>query len=446
MRNKLFYLFGAAFLFCSIGLFTACSDDKSDPTPELPGGDGGDEKWTLSGDYAEGNTNALKMTYNGEELTGKKVTVAVDEKNEKATITLTGTEKDLGAMLSGLINCKLTTSSPIPGETEIKLENVELTPNADGTVYTFKGEDRKPTRTTTYEGAVQQGEMTIKITNMLANQKLAGKWNLAPVKNNNNESEITANAPLWIDWDSNVKISLGNISGLDVDDTPNNIFMLLNSQFIILFMKVPNIQQIVANMLKDVTAKPNGSMLATYSYSGDTNTPAWSSEMSSNIIRYYYGEKPNQIYIEANSDFILNAIGGLIKTRAAANEEGGVLQQLIDALKPALEKGFPCTYAIDGNKMTLHLDGTFTRDLLLKLANVLNDPTINPLIMGLLESDATLAPYAPNVINLLKTLPNALKYHDEKETTTDGVTTNNFTGECTYVNVGFYLEKATEAN
>ena len=125
MKNKLFYLFGAALLLCSISTFTACSEDNDEPIVEKP--DDGDndnsgDVLDLNGKYDNEN---LKMTYNGEELTGKKVTFTADEKLEKATILLSGVEKDLTDMLGGILGeIKFTTNSPVPGEKEIKLENV----------------------------------------------------------------------------------------------------------------------------------------------------------------------------------------------------------------------------------------------------------------------------------------------------------------------------------
>lgn len=441
MRNKLFYLFGAAFLLGSIGTFTSCTKIENlseEFTGDNTGGGTTEEKELvdLNGDYYEGGDNTLILSYNGEELTGKKVTFLADEENATATIVLSGVEKDLSAMIGGLMDFKLTTNSPIPGEKEITLTDLDLFTNSTHNVFSFSGKDVQPTRTITYEGKIKEGVMTMDITNVLAKQTLAGTWKLAPVKNNNTEPEITANSPLWLNWDTNVKISAGNV-GLNITGTPNEIFTLLNGMFVVLVVTKVNLEQIVANMLQDVTAKPNGCMFATYSYSGDINKPAWSSEMSHNIMRYYYGEKANQFYIEANVDFILNAVGGLMRSRAATDPEGAkeAGKQLIEVLKPALEKGFPCTYKIEGNKMTLNLDGKFMLEVLQKLTNLVNDPYANEFIMQIVNNDPTLSTYAPNVDALLKSLPNALKYHDGDEK-------KGFTGECTFVEVGLYLEKA----
>lgn len=455
MKNKLFYLFGAAFLLCSIGTFTACSDGDDDPIVEVPGGDddenGGDDNddtWVLSGEYFAGNAKALKMTYNGEELTGRKVALTVDNENKKASMVLEGVEKDLGAMLSGIIDLKLKPSSPIPGEERITLSDIALTPNSDATEYTFKGEDRTATRVMTYKGAIKKGEMSIEITNKLSKEELAGTWTL-PVKITWWDTSCQNSAPLWVDWDTNIIIDPGTIPNGDnppisgLDQSPNKIFTTLlilaaDPEMSSMYGFNIAVEQWIANMLNSITAQPNGCMYAKYSYSGDVENPLWSEEMSHNLIRYYYGENSNEVYIEANIDFILNSLLGALTRTRAEGDINEIIAPLIEILKPALEKGFPCTYEINGDEMMINLNGTFTLEVLKRLVTLLNDPTINGLIMSLLENDATLAPYVPNVNQLLKTLPDALTYNDYDETT------NEPTGECTYVKVGLQLKKAAK--
>lgn len=443
MKNKLFYLFGAAFLLCSISTFTACSDDENEPVVEVPGDDDGKDD-DGKGDVIDLNGNyddkTLKMTYNGEELTGKRVSFTADEKLEKATILLSGVEKDLTDMLGGLIGeLKFTTNSPIPGEKEIKLEDVALTANADGT-YSFEGKDENSNRTMLYKGTVKKDEMSIEITNTLANQELAGTWNLAPI---DNMQGCTKAAPFWIDWDSEVEIDPGTIPNGDgtisgLNNSPNGLFTLLffvgEDMFAQMYGFELKIQQTIKSMLQSVTAQPNGCMYATYSYSGDINNPAWSDKMSRNIIRYYYSDKPGEIFIEANADFILNAIGGLL-TRTRAGEQGldELVKPLIEALRPALEQGFPCTYEVTGDKMKINLDGEFTLKVLKELVTIINDPSINPLLMSIITENETLKPYAENVKLLLSTLPNALMYKDDTHTE-----------PCEYVKVGLQLVKSAE--
>ena len=119
-------------------------------------------------------------------------------------------------MLGGIIGeIKFTTNSPIPGEKEIKLENVVLTANADGTVYSFEGKDETSNRTMTYKGTVKKGEMSIDVTNELKNKSLVGTWELGPLKFGIlAEAPANISSPLWIDWDSQNNINAGTISGI----------------------------------------------------------------------------------------------------------------------------------------------------------------------------------------------------------------------------------------
>lgn len=440
MKNKLFYLFGAAFLLCSIGTFTACSDDDNVPVEneEPPV-----EPWELSGKYLEGTQNNLKMTYNGHELTGKKVTIKADEENKTASIELEGTEKDLGAMLYNLLDLKVTTNSPVPGEKKITLKDVALTRNERGASYSFEAEDKNPTRNTICKGTIRKGELSIDITNLLATQELAGTWNLGEIKNTAETADCKTASPLWIDWDSNVYMDLGEIDAgigwpIEFNYPPNQIFSMLMC-WLGPFINF-DIEPIIANQLKDVTAEPSGSMFVTYAWDNDlTNPNRWSSDMNHNIMRYYYGKEPNQIYIEANIDFLLQALSGLIATRAAEQEELDVLlNRLSTLLKPVLENGFPCTYLIEEDNLKLTLDGVFTRDVLRCIVNILNEPTINELVMQLIDGEPSLASYKPTIQALLKALPDALYYHD-------GDAQKGFEGECSYINIGMYLVKpATE--
>lgn len=438
MKNKLFYLFGAAFLLCSIGTFTACSDDDNGPVDneEPPV-----EPWELNGEYLEGTKNVLKMTYNGYELNGKKVIIKTNEEKEKATITLEGTEKDLGAMLSGILGeIKITTSSPVPGEEKITLKDVVLTSNDRGASYTFEGEDTNSTRTMAYKGTIKNGELQIEIDNKLTNTTLAGTWNLDEVEQTG--ANYPYLSPLWFDWNTTAPLKIGdiNINGTKIenlDQAPNAIFLLLVQSGSMFNFDIENS---VANMLKSITALPNGSIFAKYSYSGDINNPAWSEEMSHNIIRYYYGEESNRIYLEVNADFILNALLGLLTTTRASDSPSlpELIKPLIDILKPALEKGFPCTYLIEDGKMKINLDGEFTLDVMKKLTTLLNDPTINELLMYALESDDTLKQIVPNVKSILESLPDALTYREWDDW--DEV----FKGECKYIKIGLCLEKESK--
>lgn len=443
MKNKLVYLMGAAALLFYTSTFTSCINGVDDEYldqkfTEGTGGNGGEEPGEelpdLNGDYCVGGDFELSMTYNGEELSGKKVTVAADENNETAVITLAGTEQDLTEMLGGLMDFKFTSLSPIPGVEEISFNNVTLYKSSDN-AYFFKGDEITPTCTIIYQGEIKEGKMDIDIKHELVNQTLAGTWALAPLKDSGNSPLYS---PLWFECDSNVKVNLGKLNvgiPLSINQPIQGIISLLTGSMSGLVMNGIlgtniKIEQLVLNMLQSITTEKNGCMFATYSYSEDVTTPQWSSEMSHNILRYYYGEEEGRIFLEANADFLIGAIGGLLEgmgtsevaiTRADPEVTKEIGRELIAMLTPVLRDGIPCDYELNGDELKVNIEGETLRKLLLKVLELVNDEYAKPFVKEFIEG--SLGDFAPNIILLLQNAPAGLTYHD-------GDATNGYTGEC----------------
>lgn len=468
MKNKLFYLIGVACLLGYTGTFTSCINGVDDEyleqkiTNEGGSDNNGEELPDLNGDYSTEGDFELTLTCNGQPLEGKKVVLALDETNESATITLAAAETDLesligqipggvGGLIGGL-GLKYTGCSPVPGEKEISITNVPLFRN--GTNYKFEGSYIQPTYSLAYKGKIEDEKMTIDLSYELTNQKLVGTWNLGPVKTDGMMGGINCktSSPLWMDWDSNVIIDPGHIEGVSsLNQSPNSLLTWL-----IVMLGDPNmhdwgmvpiyapVQQWIANLLKSVTAQPNGGMYAIYSYSGDINNPQWSSPegMPHDAIRYYYDqEKPDEkMYIELNSGMIVNLIKSLIKpvarntTRAEIDygQTKEIGKQLIKLLVPVLENGIPCEYELKDNELIINIEGVVLRDILAKLVELANDPAARSFIDEFLDS-LNLGTYKENITTLMPTLQNALKYKDYENGTG--------TGECGYVKVGFRLVK-----
>lgn len=451
MKNKLSYLIGVACLLSYTCTFTSCVNGVDDEYLEQKFTESGEtdneseELPDLNGDYSIEGDYELVMTCNGELLEGKKVVMAVDETNESATITFAAAETDLesaiglipGANLIQGMGLKYTGNSPVPGVKEITITNVPLFKN--GTNYMFKGSLVQPTYSMDYNGTIEGEKMTIDISYELTNQKLAGTWKLQ--KPNIFTGSSTSMTPLWFDWDTNLNIKFGmlnipemGIYNLNIDTyTPNGLYDLL----VLLSPAAFNafdLQQTIADLLQSITALPNGSMYATYAWDSNTSNPdRWSSNMGRNIIRYYYGEEEDRLYVELDGQFMINTIKSLIPsspgTRGVEDDLKTLGTKLVETLKPALENGIPCAYKLEGNKMTINIDGEFLLSLLKVLAEVGNNEAANTVIMQFLESDKTLAPYAPNIAIFLKRLPDLLTYKEEKS------------GECKYVKIGLHLEK-----
>ncbi|WP_195406210.1 DUF4925 domain-containing protein [Bacteroides congonensis] len=448
MKNKLFYLIGVATFLCYTSTFTSCINGVDDEYLELVnnGGSGNSNKDDeaielpdLNGDYvAGGEFELVKMTYNGEELTGKAVNIAADEQNQTATITLTGTEQDLTEMLGGLMEFKFTTLSPVPGVKEIILPNVKL--YNSGTSYLFKGEVIEPTYILSYEGTIEDGKMNINLKHeLVGDNPLAGTWILAPLKDAGNSP---AYAPLWFECDSKVKVDLGKIQagsfGLPVNQPIQGIISLLTGSMSSMIMngilgQNIKVEQLVLNMLRDITAEKSGSIFATYSYSEDVTTPQWSSEMSHNILRYYYGEEEGKFFVEANADFLANAIGGLIPniatsapiTRAGDPEQTKAIgRELVAMLIPLLRDGIPCEYTFDNvqnGELAINIEGECLRKLLLKVLELANDEYAKTFVEEFINS--SLGDFAGNIKLLLQNAPAGLTYYE-------GTSPENYSGEC----------------
>lgn len=453
MKNKLFYLIGVACILSYTGTFTSCVNGVDDEYLEQKFTDNGgtdkeegEELPDLNGDYGQGGDYDLLLTCNGEELGGKLISVATDENNKTATFILAGTEVDIetaiataipggvGGLISGM-GLKYISNSPIPGEKEISIPNVPLFKN--GTAYRFDSELIQPTYTIAFKGIIEDDKMKMDINYDLTNQTLAGTWDLAA------KGEIIGRfSPLWTDWDSTVNINLGKVSSFDLNKPFNSIFSLVSGPVSSAVMQQIigtriSLQTIVKNMLQSVTAEPNGCMFATYSYSGDLTNPQWSSEMSHNILRYYYdAEHPNQkIYLEINADFLIKMIGSLIpspSTRAADYDKTKEIgKRLIKLLVPILQNGIPCEYVLEENNLTINVDGVALRDILRVLIELLNDEVVKTEVDKVLEN---LGDFKQNISTMLETMPDALQY-------ADGDKENGFTGECSYVKIGLKLVK-----
>lgn len=476
MKNKLSYLIGVAFVLCYTTTFTSCVNGVDDEYLEqqITDNEGtneeeGEELPDLNGDYSIEGDYQLAMTCNGEVLDGKKVIMAVDENNETASITFAAAQTDLETVIAtaipggmgGLISgwgLKYTGNSPIPGEKEVTITNVPLFRN--GTNYMFKGSYVQPTFTMEYEGKIEDEKMTVDINYELTNQTLAGRWMTAG-KGYPSGYLTTTCSPLWLDWDSRVGVSLGKVSIINLNEKDmNGIFSLISgaaSKMIMTQLGIKEeVQVIIRNLLESVTAESNGGMFASYSYGTDITKPGpYSSEMPHNVLRYYYDPaKPDsRIFLEINGSFIIDMIKSLATPATSSyatyttpattsapttRDLRDTAKELIALLVPILEKGIPCDYTLEGDKLTINIDGIVLRDVLAKLMEVVTAPEAAEVVDGLL---ASLGDFASNIKLLLATLPPALKYHDATTYDENHVPTDP-TGECGYVKLGLKFVKA----
>lgn len=432
----LFYLIGVASILCYTSTFTSCINGVDDEYLELAGGsctgggtdNEGDNSEEFNGEYISNGDFDLKMTYNGYELNGKKVAFTLDDNQESATLTMSGTEldlKSLAAVFEGM-DAKFTTYSPIPGERELLLKNVKT--EIDGSTCRFEGEDIKPNRIITFKGEILDGMMNIDIQHKFAGESsaLLGKWKMGEAKeitNNlelvyNTDNDPTKSSPLFLNWGSAAAVDMGKVatglswpSEISVNRPMNGIFNLLMSNMVSSQFVKPSIEQAVCRLIEFIAAEETGGMYASYSWNG-TDEPQYSQDMSHNIVRYYF-DQDGQLRIEPDADLLLNAIGGLVSgatrtitTRDALPQNAiDLAQKIVNILRPALEQGFPCEYEINGNNLIINLDGKFLLDIMILVEQLVNDQFVLNYINPIIDE---IGDYAPNVRLLLKNLKNAL--------------------------------------
>lgn len=435
MKNRLFYLIGTALLLCSTGTFTSCIngvDDEYLDQKNIGGGSAKDDESELpdlNGEYSETGDFELKMTYNGEKMGGKKVIVMADEKLETATFTLAGTEKDLSALSNLLegMNAIITTNSPVPGEKEVMLKNVKLF--RSGKDCLFSGEEIYPTYTLTYKGQILDDVMTIDLTNKFTREEndLLGAWKMGEPKEGSttgmaldfmSDNNPQTSSPLWLDWGSSAKVDLGAVSAMglnvNINRPMNGIFNLLMSNEVTTQILPPlGVEKSIPKLIEYIAAEETGGMYASYSWSGVEN-PQYNTDMSHNILRYYF-DKDNKLRLEIDIDYIVGSLGGLLTrsntttiTRAQPDNSRVLGKELVEKLKPALEQGFPCEYTIEGDNMTINIDGAYLLDVMKTVSKLLKDEFVQEFIYPELGNIEGIGAYLQNIKNLINNLPNAL--------------------------------------
>lgn len=441
MKNKIFYYVCAAFMLYSMSVFTSCSDDPEAPTEEQPGDkddqddenkdDEEDGVLNLNGTYSE-EANAdgtLAMTYNGGELTGKSVTFLANEDGTSATVELAGMTKDLTDMIGGLMPWSLETYSPIPGQKTVTLSDVALTPNEDGTAYTFTASDEEENAyKMSLTGTVEEGKMTMDITYELVNSELEGNWWLAKINTANGGDHGEGSAPLFYHVKSDVEMNLGKVSFVTLKGNLDGLLSVINTMGALFLPEVNGVKGLenyIYGVLARVDAAKDGSMLPWYEWSNNWK-PAeaqYSCNMPANSLRYYYGEG-NTLYLEINPDVIINLVSGLVNPTAISRSGDpeatkAIGRQLIEKLNPVLASGLPCTYELDGDNLKIWLDETWTLDVFKILADLVTDEYASGYIAEFLPT-LGLGDMTNLVENLLGQLPYVVNYGASKTMSEDG--------------------------
>lgn len=344
MKKKVFYYLFA--VLCLATAFTACSDDDDEVVNPI------------SGSVTYTSAKGLTLTYNGEPLPGKQVTFTADPNDgRKAVLRLEGEPMDLTSALGRENNAGASwPSAPgvFPGTPVVELP---VTVDINGDLCTFSGTSETDFCTYNYKGEASPEKFTLALSGVkLKNTLLANStWSPVPL------AEDYSEEPVHLVWESGKQIELFPGFGMDVQEV------------VLLALRMPLIsagvdgegkpmtvspEDMLCTVLKDVTLKEDGNLIATYMDAANGGKDYVVSP--ANIAQYVIaGEGRLLLFLNPQ------AIMANVKTvgRAAGITDPAFVQQVMNTLLPLLKSGIPVIYLQEGDRLTVCLD----TDLLLPL-------------------------------------------------------------------------------
>lgn len=379
MKKKLIYLFT---VLCSTGAFTACSNDNGngDPEPEVPVLLKGEN--TYDGDK-------LALTYSDAVMPSKQIKFGTTD-GKTGTLTMSGV-LDLSSLLSSKSDNTPSAPGVIPGETSTIISNIEL--KQSGNKYTFSGTDTNENRSVEYTGEVDSTKLTVSLKVKMATNNLLGTWNLVPYN--------YYTAPIYVQWDSEKSFGIDFEGNGDVQEmAPGNLVTLA---MMMPFVDNKNPHQLLLSVLKNVTFKEDGNIVASYSKGENIQAPQWE-DSPANIAQYYV--KDNMIYLLLNPSMIISSI--MTKAETSSAEEQ-VLQGLITNILPMLGTGFPLTYKIEGDNLTVFANTDLTMKLLSIVSPLLKDESFMNELLNKMAQDPQFASFMPMAKAIFGQLPEVLE-------------------------------------
>lgn len=333
MKKNLFYLFA---LICSMGLFTACSDDDDDKSCPVP-----QTEFTAA--------NGLKLNYNGEQMLGKKVTFTPDASDPtKATLILSG-NLDLSGALTSKADNQSIVAGVLPGSPVVTLPVTLKIQNGE---CSFDGTSETTYCTFSYAGKVSTTEMQLDLTNVtLKNSALAGTtW--VPNPFDPYEDDQT---PIHLVWDAEKKATIEIFPGYE-SEMPISFIINMAMHMDLIDMgegEKTTVPAMLCNVLKSITLGADGNISASYvdAAQGGTeavNTPA-------NVAQYVLLDDSHmKVYL--NLDAILASVAKAASINTKGVDMGTVLAQAMEVLLPLVTDGVPLTYVKSEGKLTAYLD------------------------------------------------------------------------------------------
>lgn len=374
----------ACMLLCGLSIFTACSDDDENKTePEVP--------VLLKGTTVFKGEN-LNLAYSGTAMPGKEVTFSTED-GKTGSLKMAGT-LDLSALIPSKADQSLSLApGVIPGEVSTLIENIVLT--QEGDTYTFEGTDVNDVREISYSGKADSTSLKLDLTVKFATNDLLGTWNLMQLEGIDYKKE-----PIYCVWDADEKfeIMFGPLP-----------LKLPAFQLVLMGVRMPlisaaadqkvSVEEMLCNILKDVTFKEDGNIVANYR-NADNLTSEWIASPLN--IAQYVVDGNGSLRLFLNPDIIL----ANIKTKAdIADLPEGVLEGIIGKIVPMLSQGIPLKYGIAEGGMKVYADTELMKTLFSVLMPILQDEKIMASLMQSIAQNPEMADFLPMIEGVFKSLP-----------------------------------------
>lgn len=395
MKKKLLYLLTA---FAMTGAMTACSSDDDDK----------DVMATFTGED-------LFLSVNGTDPVGKMVVFVPGADANHAMLNLTGMPFDISALSRADMPADLTIPTPgiIPGSPEYVLN---ITMEKDGIGRNFSGNAATDYCTFDYSGVLysDHNKLKMEIINVkLKNTTLAGKWSVPVLDEWTGEGN-----PVHFVWES------GKVPAIDMFGTGMPYPMPINT-IVNLALVMPTIQAgvdasgnpvmvnvptMLSNVLKDVTFKDNGNIIATYV---DAAKGAMTPSVSPEGLAQYVVTSTDSVRLYLNPQAIMATASGSRATEDATNVLVGkllpVLMPMLPELTPIVAQGVPMAYRLEGNDLCVYLGTDFLLPLLKAVAPLFKDQEFVNALMQLMSSDPTFGAMAPMMQGVLADMPEIIE-------------------------------------
>lgn len=328
--------------------------------------------------------------YNNNPMLGQKVKFTPN--GDKATLKITS-DFDLSSLIGGKADLPLQLQGPglLPGTPELTL-NVDLKVNGDQC--SFEGVGEAEYCTYEYKGTVAKGSLNLQFNNVkLKDTSFVGKWDLLQYN-----PQTYENDPIHLVWKS--------------EETPIENILKLALQLPLISAgadKKLSATEMLNMVLKDVTFKEDGNIVATYT---DVKNPAAGPQTSPvNLAQY----------VVAGSGIIkvfLNPVAIIAQTQRskAMGIPNEIITTAIQQLLPLLTNGVPVEARAKDDQRTVLLNTEFLLPLMKGLvAPLFKDEAFVKLLVEAMKKDPEFGAVAGLAESMLKALPNVIEKTEKLE-------------------------------